>query len=110
MDIKIGDLTTAYWKGFYEVVEITRRWKNKHKTSPYEQHAYCIQGKYDEANCGEEMNPLVHLVQKYSAEGKPMKSSKVMICDACFCKPADEFIKNEIQRLNEVIERLKKVK
>lgn len=110
MDIKIGDLTTAYWKGFYEVVDITRRWKNKHHADNWEQQAYCIRGTYDEANCGEEMNPLIHVIQRYSAEGKPIKSKKIRMCDSAFCKPADAFIKDEIQRLSEVIERLKKVK
>ena len=42
IDLKVGDLVTAYWKGYYEITGFTRRRKDKTKEGDYWQIAYAL--------------------------------------------------------------------
>jgi hypothetical protein len=107
--MKIGDLVTSYWKGFYEIVKIERRWRNKTKEGEYYQQAYCIQGEHTE-DCGEEMNSLIHVVQLYKEDGAAIKRSKtIRVCDSAFCKPAKEVISSFIEYHKKSIDNLQLV-
>lgn len=110
-NIKVGDLITAYWKGLYEVVKIERRWKNKTKVDQGEHWmcAYAIHENYDDKTCGEELPPLVHVIQKYSSKGKPVKSTEIEVCSLEFCKPAKEFLRKELKHLREITSRLENI-
>ena len=107
--MKIGDLVTAYWKGYYEIINIKRRWERKQGETPYQKQAYCLT-EYDPETCGIEMNPLYNLIQRYSAEGKPVKTSKIQTCDSGFCKLAKDFIPLEVNRLEVIINDLNNIK
>lgn len=108
-EIKIGDLITTYWKGFYEVTRIERRWENKKGETYYERYANCL-SVYDPETCGDEINPLYHFIQKYSSEGKPVKLKTIKSCDTQFCKLAKDFIPIETKRLQNIIDNLNNIK
>lgn len=111
MSIKVGDLVSAYWAGYYEVIKINRRWEKKDGKTLHERTAYSILGEenFSEDTCGEEMNPLITVIQKFTKEGKPVVTKKEKICDSCFCKPAKEHIEEEIKKLVEVLKQLEDV-
>ena len=104
--MKVGDLITTYFKGFYELVRIERRWEYRLGTTLYQKQANC-KSIYDPETCGEEMSPLFYFKQKYSAEGKPVNIKTIKCCSASFCKPAQQFIKEEIVRLQTIMDNIK---
>ncbi len=109
--MKVGDLVSAYWAGYYEIVKISRRWEKKDSKTFYERRACCITGEenFNEDTCGVEMNPLLTLIQKFTKEGKPVVTKKERTCDSSFCKPAEEYIAEEIKKLTTVFEQLDNV-
>lgn len=107
--MKVGDLVTSYWKGFYEIVKIERRWENKDKTTPHGRSSYCFT-EYDPETCGKEMRPLLFLTQRYTAEGTLIRGKAIRTCDSSYCHLAENYIPNEIKRLETIIENLKKIK
>ncbi len=101
MKIEIGDLITTYWKGFYQVTKIQKRWRNPHNN---------IHSSYELTDeCNQEMNPLIYFIMKYSDEGKPVKRNKEQCCDASFCKLSSEEIPKRIIKLKETISNLEKL-
>ena len=93
--MKIGDLITTYYEGYFVLDRIEKRYATeydvKHYPSVYKQ-------------VGEEDSPLFYFTQKYDKNGNP-KKAKQKACDKQFCKPAEEKIKEEIEKIN----RLKKI-
>jgi len=106
--MKVGDLVTSYWKGFYEIVKIERRWKNNGRTTEHGRRSYCFT-EYDPVTCGEEMSPLLHIIQKYNEEGIPIKGKAVRFCDSYYCQLAEMFIPKKIEKLQTIIENLKQI-
>ena len=92
-EMKVGDLITTYNKGFFILERIERRFATEEDVKRYQTIFNIV---------GEEYSPLFHYSQKYDLEGN-IKRSRQMSCDSSFCKPAEEFIKKEIDK----IERLK---
>lgn len=111
MNIKVGDLISTYWAGYYEVTNVIRRWESKKGTTDYERLAYSILGEenYSEDTCGKEINPLITIIQKFTKEGKPVVTKKEKTCDSQFCKPAKEHLEEEIKKLTEVLKQLEDV-
>lgn len=111
MDIKVGDLVTAYWSGYFEVVKIMRRWEDKTKATEYYRTAYNIQGieNYNEDICGEEMQPLIVMLKRFDKSGKKVVSRKEQTCDATYCKDAEEILPLEIEKLKQSINLLNDV-
>lgn len=96
-NIKVGDLVTAAWSGYYKIISIQRRF--------YE--GYIIpKGK----NVGDEYSPLVTLIKKYREDGMPVTSKIEQRCDACYCVPMNIDIDNQIDKMQIVIERLTRLK
>lgn len=62
-EIKVGDLITAYHKGYHIVTEVQERTKAIDRTD----------------------SPLIHYNQIVDSTGKPRKS-KGLCCDAAFCR------------------------
>jgi hypothetical protein len=108
MSIKVGDLISTYYAGYYEVVKVVRRWENKVGKTPYERFAYCTIGEdnFDKDTCGEEMNPLLTFIQKFTKEGKPVVTRKEKMCCSSYCKPAKEYVADEIKKLELVLKQL----
>ena len=111
MSIKVGDLVTSYWSGYFEVVKVTRRWENKTGATEYFRRAYNIQGieNYNEDTCGEEMQPLITVIKKFDKSGKIVVTKKEQTCDASYCKVAKEVILLEINKLKQTIKLLEDV-
>lgn len=107
--MKVGDLVTSYWKGFYEIVKIERRWEYKLGETECYRRSHCLT-EYDPETCGKEMRPTFFLTQRYTAEGKPVKGKVTRACDSSWCHLVENFIPNEIKRLEAIIENLKKIK
>ena len=106
--MEVGDLVTGYYKGIYEVTRVQRRWLNKNLETTYQQQAYCIMDTYT-PECGEEMNSLIYGIQKFTAEGKPYKTTQERCWDAGFSESAQTFIQKEIERVKTVVEQLETV-
>ena len=104
--IKIGDMVTSYWNGYYEVVKIDRRWENKWYADEYQKRAYSIIGEFDPEKCGEEFEPLVHVIQKFTGDGKPINGKAIRMCCASCCRPMYQDIEKQIEKHNKVIEQL----
>jgi hypothetical protein len=80
---KVGDLITAYQKGYHEFV------------------------KYQER--GETAAPLIYYRRVFKFNGRSAKSKKVLCCDAVYCHKASEHIKNLIKNLHEQIKLLEQI-
>jgi hypothetical protein len=76
---KVGDVITAYQKGFHRCVDIQKRVYDKN-------HPDCYRGNAKE---GDEYNPLVVYEPLLDGNFKPRKG-KPMSCDASFCEKVDE--------------------
>jgi len=109
-NIQVGDLVTSYWKGYFEVTAVKRRWAQiKASATQGQKYAYAT-FVYDAATCGEELNPIIHLSQRYRSDGTPVKVSKTTrSCDSAFCKPAKEEIRRYIAELEQVIKNLNQI-
>ena len=76
-ELKVGDLITTYYKGYYKFVGFQNR------------HNEC---------------PIACFKRAYDLDGKPRKSKKIMECDAFWCRKASDKIKVEIEkRKNEIV-------
>lgn len=101
VNFKPGDKVSAYWKGYYEVIDIKRRYMNSNNSMDI--------GFIDKSGFVE-ISPLVYLKQIYDSNGKPIKSPIVKTCDQAFLKDADSHIKDRIINLEKKIEQLKNIK
>ena len=90
--MKVGDLITTYNKGFFILEKIERRFFTE---DDLRYHPTAVK------KVGEEYSPLFHYSQKYDLEGN-IKKSRQMSCDSSFCKPAEEYIKKEIERVEKL--------
>lgn len=79
--MKIGDIITTYYKGFFRIEKMEER-----ESTP---------------------SPLYYFYQVCDSNGKPVKGNVLKSCDALFCAPAEDFIKKEEERLNKLKEWLK---
>jgi len=109
--MKIGDIVTAYKKGYYEVIGIRRRWINKTHNTNYMQRAYCITGEenYNPDTCGEEFGALIDLKQLHDSKGNKVKEIPYT-CDISFCKNAVDDINERIYEMNKEINQLKLIR
>lgn len=101
VNFKPGDKVSAYWKGYYEVIDIKRRYMNSNNSMDI--------GFIDKSGFVE-ISPLVYLKQIYKSNGTPTKSSIIKTCDQAFLQYADTHIKNRITDLEKEIEQLKNIK
>jgi hypothetical protein len=97
--MKEGDLITTYYAGFFRLKKIERRFYTEELIKYYP-------SKKDKL--GEEYSPLYHFTQEYDSNGKP-KKSKQKACDAKFCNPAKDFIKQEILDMEKRKQNLEKL-
>lgn len=81
-ELKPGDLITAYQKGYHEFIAYEDR--------------------------GPKQVPLILYKRKFDSNGKPSKS-KVLTCDAAYCRLAKDKILKEIKNREEQIENLKNI-
>ena len=80
--LKVGDLITAYHKGYHEIVTFEER---------------------------DDCAPLVHFKTRFKSDGKPANSKRIMCCDMGYCRHAEIGLTNEIRRKEEEIEKLKTI-
>lgn len=85
--MKIGDLITTYFKGYYRLTKIEKRYITQELKNS---------NVYKDSNIGDEYSPLYHFVQIYDSNGNP-KKSKEKQCDALFCNKAENYIKDAIK-------------
>jgi hypothetical protein len=98
--MKEGDLITTYYAGFFRLKRIERRFYTEKDINTY---SSCKDKKI-----GEEYSPLFYFEQEYDSNGNP-KKGKEKRCDAEFCKLANEFIIEELQKLEERKAKLLKI-
>ena len=96
--MKEGDLISTYYKGFYRLEKIERRFHDKDS----------LRFTSSEHYIGEEYSPLFHFIQEYDSNGKRVKG-KLKHCDGGFCKLAVDFITAEIEEMNQKIKQLNAV-
>jgi len=94
-NIKVGDLVTAYWKGYFRVVTVRKVYKpiianNRHQF-------FVPEG---DPNAGEYYASLVDIVQEYDSHGNPRKSKNTQTCDSSFCKLAIDVLPVVCKDLN----------
>ncbi len=89
----IGDIITAYHKGFWQIIKIERRFIKKGDPG----YMYRIVGPI-----GTEYNPLItyRLIAKNDGTLVPL-STKTASCDAMFCKLAKESITERISEIEQ---------
>lgn len=90
--MKEGDLITTYFKGFYRLKRIERRYLTQYEVDTYSTH----KGK----KAGDQYSPLFYFIQEYTDDGKPVKTAKEKACDAVFCKLVSDYIKEEVEKFN----------
>jgi hypothetical protein len=92
--MEVGDLITTYYKGFFRLNKIERRFYTQEDIDIY----YLLKGK----KAGEEYSPLYYFTQEYDSKGNPSKNPIQKWCDAQFCKLANEYITEELQKLEDI--------
>ena len=91
--MKEGDLITTYYKGFYRLKRIEKRYLTQ-----YDVDTYTV---YKGRKVGEEYGALLYFIQEYTQEGNPVKTAKEKCCDIQFCKLASDYISEEIKNMRE---------
>jgi len=94
--IKVGDLITTYWKGYFELVRIIPRYKIDNLSFPI----------YEYREGAKPYRPVFVFVQKYNSDGKPHESKVERECDARHCQLAQNYIKKELLKINQTCNRL----
>lgn len=96
--MKEGDLITTYYKGFFRLKRIERRFYTEHD----------LQFTSKDKVLGAEYSPLYHFEQEYDSNGN-VKISKEKAGDAGFCTLAKDFIAKELYRMTEQKRKLEKI-
>ena len=96
--IKVGDIVTAYYNGYYRVTKIERRFYTEEDIIRY---------PLNPAKVGDEYNALIHGEAVLNRKLCPVKRHKEMICDAAYCEVMTaEHIQNELGDIKERYSRL----
>lgn len=97
--LKIGDLITAYHKGYWVVTSIEQRVVTKDEEERYS-------GRYGKE--GDPKNSMIHYELAFDSKFKPSgKKKKVNCCDASYCSKVDaKFIADQIKELNNQVDAL----
>ncbi len=97
--LKVGDLITAYHKGYWTVTSIEQRVVTKDEEERY-------QGRYGRE--GDPKNSIIHYELAFDSKFKPSgKKKKVNCCDASYCSKVDaKFIADQIKELNNQVDAL----
>lgn len=92
INIKVGDLITAYHAGIHRVIEIERRFHESTSTIPSDE---------PDTKIGDEYSPIIKYELVLRENGEIPKVTKINSCDYYYCKPAYKFIvaKNEENNL-----------
>lgn len=98
-DIKVGDLVTAYWKGYFRLVGIRKVYKpiiaeNRHQFFVHE----------GDPNAGEYYASLFD-----DSRGNPRKSNVTHTCDSKFCKLATDEIAVDLKELQDTQDKLSNI-
>lgn len=96
--MKVGDIITTYYKGFWKLERIEARFLTQDDLR-YSTYAH--------KNVGDEYSPMFHFSLVADGSGKaPKKLSKATkTCDAAHCRPISEYIKKadeELQRIKQL--------
>lgn len=94
--IKVGDLITAYHKGYWTVTSIEQRVVTKDEEERYQGRA------------GDPINSIIHYELAFDSKFKPSgKKKKTNACDASYCRKVDaKFIADQIKELNSQVDAL----
>tara|TARA_Y100000034_G_C6896119_1_gene413179 strand:+ start:1427 stop:1921 length:495 start_codon:yes stop_codon:yes gene_type:complete len=91
-DLAVGDLITAYHKGFHVVERVERRFHKDENTIPSQ-----FRGK---VKVGDEYKSLIHYKTVLTAKYTATKGKAIKCCDAAFCEKLDKAaIKERQQKL-----------
>jgi len=103
--MKVGDLVTTVWKGYFRVVAIRNVYRPK--ASIYNYRAFVPEG---DPNAGEYCATLVDVIQEYDSKGNPRKTKIPQTCSSKLCKSAIEELNSVCLDLYITRERLLKIK
>lgn len=97
--LKVGDLITAYHKGYWVVTSIEQRVVTKDEEETY-------QGRYGKE--GDPKNSMIYYELAFDSKFKPAgKKKKTNRCDASYCSKVDaKFIADQIKELNKQVDAL----
>ena len=89
-DLQVGDVITAYHKGYWRVVEIQRRFLTKDDLRF---------SAYKDCKVGDEYSPLIRYELVMDTKGnKPKGKAKTNVCDARYCsKLTREWVEEQKQ-------------
>ena len=99
--IKVGDIITAYHKGYHRVAKVTKRYWT-------DADAKLFPGKF---TVGEEYSSLIEYVPMLNSNGTKSTRKDPYECDAYYCSPAINEIDRQIEKLEQtknVLEEFKK--
>jgi hypothetical protein len=100
--MKVGDLITTFWAGYFELVKIIPRYKID--KWPWLTYDYKEGQTYKEGlTLGD---PIFVIKQKYRSTGVKYNSTEEKECSAEYCELATTSINKEINLLNEKVKRL----
>ena len=96
-ELKIGDLITAYDAGIWRVIEIKKR--------VYETETDIPSLLKDTKKVGDEYNSLVFYEKVCDYKGKQPHKQIIKHCDSFYCRPAENYIKEQ----EEILDKLKNI-
>ena len=87
--MKEGDIITTYYKGFFRLTRIVKRFYTSDRDIPSFMHGTVA--------IGDEYTPLFYFEKFADANGVPVKKpGKENCCDASYCQPAGQAVAKEI--------------
>ncbi len=93
LPFKIGDIITAYYKGYHKVLAIHPRYFGP--SEGYSEEWL----KQNNIKIGDEMSPLIEYQIVLDSNGKSIKSKITKKCDASYCQLALKSLDNELNKL-----------
>jgi len=100
MNLKVGDLVTAYWKGYFRVVAIQNMCK------PLDMNAQLQAVPEGHTNAGEIIYQIISVQQEYDTKGNFRRSKDVKNCHGSFCQLAKDVLPAICSDLNSTRNRL----
>lgn len=89
-DLRVGDIITAYVKGFWRITDIRRRFvtEDYFAHTSYEEiepGVYRHRYNHDVLRLGDEYSSLITMERVATQDFKPKTSAKLETCDAAYC-------------------------
>lgn len=104
--MKAGDIVTGYHKGYWKVEGIERRIFEECDLFYHNNGSLVRNPSYKGKSIGDDYDPIVYYKQVADARGNQKNGKRTYECCFSYCKPAKEYILDQIKLLEETKRKL----